>query len=169
MAGRAFVKGLNVVIKNMDNVPDNIIRDVEGAAKTALDLLEKKLTEHVNLTCHSLEDLAKYEGHPHPYSTRYKGEVGPHPDDFLHRQSGNLLANIEKKLTANKTTKHVIFGVGINEKKVKYIRHLTYGTSRMRPRDPLGNVWKDNKADVLRIIKYGLEASVGSRRGRTGR
>lgn len=164
MPGRAYVRGLDVVIKNMDNVPTNIIRDVKGAAQTALDILEKKVLERVTLTDHSLQDLAAMG---HPYSTRFGTDTGPHPDEYLHQQSSKLASNVEPVLIVKKN--HVIFGVGIDDKKVSYIRHLTYGTSRMRPRDPLGNVWKENKVDVLRIIKYGLEASVGSRRGRTGR
>jgi HK97 gp10 family phage protein len=163
MAGRVFVKGLEKVVMNMNEALKDIDREVEGAARTAADLLEKKVKERISLTCHSLRDLARMG---HPYRKGAPDDV-PHRDDFVHQQSGKLISNVEKIVT-NKNNR-ITGAVGVDEKKVKYIKYLTYGTSRMRVRDPLGHVWQENKETVLKIIKYGVEAGVGSRRGRTGR
>jgi hypothetical protein len=97
----------------------------------------------------------------HPYARYWSEDSGPHPDEYVHRQSSNLYDNIEQvvKMDGNM----VISAVGVDEKKVEYIGYLIWGTVFMRSRDFLGHAWVAVRNPFMKILQYGLSSKTGSR------
>lgn len=160
MAGKAEIRGIQNVINSMGQLAPNVKTHLEKAVQQASKELYKTVNEHISLTCHSLEELAALD---HPYSTQYAQDSFEHPDDFVHIQSGKLFASVE--VIGEMSGEVAVVAVGVDEKKVPYIGYLIDGTTKMRPRDFLGNAIKERKDDLITIIKYGIVAGLGSRGG----
>ncbi|MFN3467385.1 MAG: hypothetical protein ACK4WF_06750, partial [Candidatus Brocadiales bacterium] len=98
------------------------------------------------LTDHSLEELRKM-GHPYRH-----GGTPPHtPEWLVHRQSGELVGNIE--VWERKTPKGVSFDIGIDAQKVPYIQHVLFGTEKMISRDFITGTWQEEKEKVRAILR----------------
>lgn len=160
MAGKSDVRGLETVINNMNSLAPAVLSHLEMAVQEAGKELYATVNEHISLTCHTLADLASEN---HPYSVVYGEDSFDTPDDFVHIQSGKLFASVE--LIAEIDKDSAVIAVGVSEAKVPYIGYLIDGTSKMRPRDFLGNAMKERRDDLLAIIKYGIVNGLGSRGG----
>lgn len=160
MAGKANVRGFETIIKNMESLTPAVMNHLRLSVNQATKELRSTVDEHIELTCHSLADLADLG---HPYSTRFPEDSFVHPDDYLHIQSGHLHANVESISEVNTSNNTAVAAVGVSENKVPYIGYLIDGTSKMRPRDFLGNSMLERKDDLLKIIKYGIVEGLGSR------
>ena len=134
------------------------------------------MKEKAKLTDHSLAQLSHWlpykdrEGKQRylgAYSKQAPMDFGPHPDEFVHQQSRLLYENIEKivRMSDNK----FLIAIGVDEKKVSYIKWLIGGTTKMRPRDFLGWAWKESRETVLKMVEYGLRKGMSSRGSNTGR
>lgn len=164
MGGRIEIRGVETVVKNMSELTDELKVEFEKSLKYVGGVLHKKVKEKAGLTDHTLEDLADLG---HPYSKRFPTDSGPHKDELVHKQGNLLSENIEKISIIKKDV--IVMAVGVDEKKVPYIKYLIKGTSKMRPRDFLGHAWSENKDDLFKMLKAGLVKGVKSRRGKTGR
>jgi HK97 gp10 family phage protein len=150
MAGKVEIRNLDLAINNIQNLSTKIInKRLKPSATLACEELDKTVKEYAELTDHSLAQLAAMG---HPYSTKSGG--APHPDEFVHQQSGTLYANIEKinEQDGNK----LIVASGVSKSKVPYISFLINGTSKMRPRDFQGHAFQKCKDKMLAIIKSGM-------------
>jgi hypothetical protein len=161
MGGQAEVRGLATVISNMEAIPDRVRSHLAESAAFAGETLEKAVKDKASLECHDLSDLAELG---HPYSTRFPTDSFEHPDEFVHIQSGQLIANIEK-IVAIQGDK-VTIACGVSEAKVPYIGYLIDGTWKMRSRDFLGWAFQETVETIVRIVKYGIVKGLGSRGGR---
>jgi hypothetical protein len=176
MGGYVTERNFEMVIKNMQNISPARSAKLLASMNVAGDVLENKVLEKAALTDHSLKDLAKM-GHPYGYKSGDSMKIGdkskmtgstdsgPHPDEFVHRQSSNLYNNIERVVELEGD--RAIVAVGVDEKKVYYLPYLIHGTSKMRPRDFLGHAWVEVRETVIKIIKYGLTPNRGTRGGTT--
>jgi HK97 gp10 family phage protein len=156
--GTVIIRGLENVIRNMEQVTPELEQRLDAATKKAGDVLEKTVKEFAEIEDHTLKELAEMG---HPYSYNFSTDAGPHPDEIVHRQSGKLYDNIEK--IVRRSGRRFIVACGVDENKVEYIKYLINGTSKMRSRDFLGWAWLKCRNEVLGIIKHGL--ALGSRRG----
>jgi hypothetical protein len=164
MGGRIEMRNLDVVLRNITNLPAEIVKEKIGpAAGKVSEELDKTIKKYAELTDHSLDDLARM-GHPYAKYTRNgSGKIvgmksedsGPHPDEFVHKQSGTLYNNIEKVIDESKAEHIKILG-GVSKSKVPYIDYLLDGTSKMRSRDFLGHALQACKDKIVLILKEGL-------------
>lgn len=139
-----------VIVHNLDIVIKNLKAVGGGAASYMTDVLNRCMTidvwprwvNHINLTDHSLEDLAKLG---HPYSTRFGVDSFLHPDSEVHKQSGSVFEtsrivnasdSSSTKVQIVCTSPHYIF--------------LRYGTRYMRMRDPGGATLGEALPDIKR-------------------
>jgi hypothetical protein len=134
---------MDIKFTNLDIVIRNIKAFGGGAAKhlqdTAVDAINKDVMPiwiaHISLADHTLAQLAKLG---YPYSTRYGADAGPHPDEMVHIQSGDLLA----KTAVNQIVKDGGITVQLTNTSEHYV-FLRFGTSVMRVRDPAGTVMSE--------------------------
>lgn len=146
----ARIEGLNTVLANIRNIIPAEVAKMNARIANAGNIVETVVKEQASLTDHTLKQLAEMG---HPYSTRYPVDSGPHPDAFVHKQSGMLYNNIEKEEDLNDTYSTV--AVGVSEEKVPYVRDLITGTSRQRPRNFLGGAFRDHLDEIAAVIKGG--------------
>jgi hypothetical protein len=132
MSDNAAVRGLDVVLRNL--------RAIGGGAKEyMMSVLEEVMEQdvkplylkHIGLTDHSLEELRKLG---HPYSRRFGADSFVHPDDYVHKQSGRLVS-----MTYSETADD---SVRLISEAPEYL-YLRFGTSKMRMRDPGGDVLQE--------------------------
>ena len=176
MGGRVEVKGFETVIANLKSIPQRQKEHLEQSMNAAVLLLYETVMKKAELTDHDLTQLSHYfyyvddkgkQQYIGAYSTKMGEDSGPHPDEMVHIQGGQLYQNIEKlvKLDDDKA----VIAVGVRESKVPYIKWLINGTGKMRPRDFLGHAWLECRDQVVAIIKSGLVPGRTSRGGNVGR
>ena len=163
MGGKVEVRGFENVIANMRQLPGNVKIQLIESTNLAADVLEKAVRKEAGLTDHSLKALAALG---HPYSTKKGMDSGPHADELVHVQSGNLTKHIKR--VAEVTDASAVAAAGVLESDVPYIKYLINGTTKMRPRDFLGHTWLAVRAVVVAIVKNGLTRST-SRKGNVRR
>jgi hypothetical protein len=165
MGGRIEMRNLDVVLRNITNLPAEIVKEKIGpAAGKVSEELDKTIKKYAELTDHSLDDLARM-GHPYArYIRNGSGKIvgmksedsGPHPDEFVHKQSGTLYNNIEKVIDESKAEHIRILG-GVSKSKVPYIDYLLDGTSKMRSRDFEGHAFQECKDKLVSTLKEEIE------------
>lgn len=167
MGGRVFVQNQDLVIKGLRNLLPKEQQRLQAVSDYAINLLYARTMEKASLEDHTLEQLRNM-GYPYAKYFRSKEGVtpraedsGPHPDEFVHIQSGLLTQNIEKYVGI-RDGKLVIM-VAIHKSKVPYIHWLIEGTEVMRPRDFLGHTWKEVGPDIIALVKGGVQPGKGSR------
>ncbi|MEI6297404.1 MAG: hypothetical protein WCO84_07255 [bacterium] len=166
MPGVAFVKGLEQLTVNLKNLKPGQDKHLAAALVEAQHLLEKTVKAKAGLVDeHTLKVLADM-GHPYGIGPGKKGkprQPAPHPDEFVHIQSGTLNAAIKSSVTFTET--RAILQCGVDENEVPYIRWLIYGSSVMRPRDFLGHAWLDCRDKIRKMVQYGISSMIRSRGG----
>lgn len=148
---------VKVEIHNLDIVISKLKAIGGQAPQYMTEVLERAMQNdvwplwisHINLSDHSLEDLAKLG---HPYSTRYGADSFQHPDAFVHEQTGELaqassiknvsLGDGSVSVQLTNTSPHYVF--------------LRYGTQMMRMRDPGGDALRE----ALPLIKKRFASEV---------
>jgi hypothetical protein len=132
MSDNVEVRGLDIVFRNLGAIGG-------GAKEFMMSVLEEVMEEdvkplylkHIGLSDHSLEELRKLG---HPYSRRFGADSFVHADDYVHKQSGRLVS-----MTYTETSDD---SVRLISEAPEYL-YLRFGTSRMRMRDPGGDVLKE--------------------------
>jgi len=138
------IEGLDNVLANINNILPIETAKMNARLSIAGVVAQNAITEQAGLTDHTLKQLADLG---HPYSTRYTANYGPHGDDSqVHIQSGLLKTNIVKNENLNTALSTI--EVGVSEDTVPYIGDLITGTSRMRPRNFIGEGFRKVKEDV---------------------
>lgn len=164
MGGKVEVRGLEKVIQNMKDFTEKQKAHLDRSAALAANVLYEDVMAKVETVDeHDLNVLShwfQYAGKDNEikyigaYSTKVGTDSGPHPDEFVHEQSG-LLAQSVEQISERQGDKYII-AVGVRESKVPYIKYLIDGTTKMRSRDFLGHSWIEKQQVVLDIIKNGL-------------
>lgn len=154
------VRGLERAISNMAQMSEQQVLRLRRAIEQAGETLHVAVREQAGLTDHSLAELRRMG---HPYAKRLAVDSGPHADDLVHKQSGNLYRSIEKETRLWSGGFRV--AVGVKASAVPYIRYLLYGTSKMRPRNFLDAAGAKVKDRILRQIQYSVARGGGSRGG----
>lgn len=173
MGGKVTVRNFETIIRNLNEIPVHEKERLQVAMEAAGTLLYEAVMRKAELVDeHDLNALSHYHVYTNEagqtkyigaYSTKLGPDGGPHPDELVHIQSGNLYRSIEKLIRLQDDK--AIVAVGVSRDKVPYIEWLIDGTAKMRPRDFLGHAWLDVRAQVLQIIKNGLTPGRTSRRG----
>lgn len=158
MGGKADVRGIENIIRNLQNMHPNLVSHLREAGEQAGKHLQGQAVDMASLTCHDLQDLADLG---HPYAQRYGVDSFDTPDEMVHFQSGKLFENIERHVDIDNN--RLIVACGVKEEKVPYIKWLIDGTSKMRARDFLGHAFLKTRKDVVRILKFGIVEGLGSR------
>lgn len=143
------IDGLDIVVKNVDNLKRNIVSKMNGRVSLSGMVVEEHIRQKANLTDHSYVDL-QIAGFP--YSKKYPANTGVHDDDSqIHIQSGKLSSNIERveKLGDTKST----VAVGISPSKVNYIGDVLFGTPKARPRPFIQQGWLNAQDDIKTVLK----------------
>lgn len=130
------VTGQELVAKNIVKYTQGFLRTVNDVMKEVEFILDREIEKNINLTDHSLKDLAKLD---HPYASRHGPFGKPLHDPYwqVHKQSGSLLSS-----KFHGTEKAEILGgrlrasafVGLDSTKAKHALYVVFGTSRMIPR-----------------------------------
>jgi len=89
MAIKTGVRGLNVVLGNLNTTQKVFDKGRKVAIEKAGKILDKEVTKNISLTDHSLADLRRLD---HPYAKRHgpKGKSLHSPYWAVHSQSGVL-------------------------------------------------------------------------------
>lgn len=153
---------------------------IEAAGLIYADAVKRNLS----LTDHTLRQLADLG---HPYAARH-GSIQVHQGTTadirdatsqVHRQSGRLLRGLRKRLLgtgsrgSQLTTKSnaANYRVWVDGARVPYWKHITGGTARMLPRDPLWEtasapgVRTEMRRAIIRALGKGLNAGATIRFG----
>jgi len=104
--------------------------------------------KHISLTDHDLSQLSKLG---YPYSTRYAADSFVHPDEDVHIQSGDLLANSRIEIAGD--------AVQLVNSSIEY-EYLRYGTSRTRMRDPGGAAMRDALPSIKKRFADGVRNAI---------
>lgn len=145
------IDGLDVVLKNVDKLKNNIVKEMNTRVAVAGMVAEDYIRQKANLTDHSYEDL-QIAGFP--YSKKNPANSGVHDDDSqLHIQSGKLSSNIERvdNLGSIKST----VAVGVSPSKVDYISDVLFGAPKARPRPFIQHGWLDAQGDIEDVLRGG--------------
>lgn len=160
MGGKVTARGLDAIIKNLNAIPVMQQQHINEAMKFAGEELESAVIAKASISDYTIAELAAAG---HPYAKRFGQDSASSPDEFINKQSGLLVNNIEKVINI-RDDKSVI-AVGVLESKVPYIGFLINGTSKMRPRDFLGHTWLEKRDKIVNIIKFGIVPGRTSRGG----
>ena len=145
------IDGLDVVLKNVDKLKNNIVKEMNTRVCVAGRVAEDYIRQKANLTDHSYEDL-QIAGFP--YSKKYPANSGVHDDDSqIHIQSGKLSSNIERvdNLGSVKST----VAVGVSPSKVDYISDVLFGAPKARPRPFIQHGWLDAQGNIEDVLRGG--------------
>ncbi len=112
--------------RTLEGLRVSVTKNSKAALKEAAEEVREQIVENASLADHSLDDLARLG---HPYSVERGGTL--HTPSFLvHRQSGQLRRNVEKK-QVNQFT----FDIGVDPNRVPYILAVVLGTRFLVARD----------------------------------
>lgn len=145
MAG--YERGLENVINGLRSLSERNKTELMEAGMLVGSMMLEATRENANLTDHSQEDL---DSLGHPYSTRMGKDSGPHPDNQVHIQTGQLYESIEQDIIV--TSSMIQISIGVDESKVPYISDLIDGTSVMRPRDFLTKTLHEQKSNIYATV-----------------
>jgi len=161
------VQGGKLVARNITKFGGGFLRHVNSVMNKAREILDRKVTENMSLSDHSLEDLRIMD---HPYATRHGSRGRPihSPYWLVHTQGGRLLSSkssgIDKaSLTGGELTARA--WVKLDESAAHYAVYVVWGTSKMIPRDFLGGSLEQEKEKILGVIQGNLRDAVVSFRG----
>lgn len=138
------VQGLNAVLNNIKKILPSEAAIVNSRLSAAGEILDTAVRKNASLTDHTLSQLADMG---HPYSKRYAVNSGPHDDSIVHNQTGKIYDNIEKQENLN--TVHSTVEVGVSESKVLYIGDLIAGTTKQRPRNFIGEAFREKIGAII--------------------
>jgi hypothetical protein len=151
----SHVEGLSQITSNLNKAMGREIAKMNARLNLAGDVLHAAVQHQASLTDHTLLDLAKTKP-PHPYSTKYDDNTGPHKDDTLvHIQTGRLYRNIKKVSDMGGVKSSV--AVGVRQDDVPYIDELMYGSPQVRPRRFIQRAFTEMKPLVADIIGGGTK------------
>lgn len=162
MGGKANVRNLEYVIKNLEGIGERKKEQLMSSMQAAGDVLLNAVKEKISFNCHSLADLRRMG---HPYAKRFPMDSGPHEDQFVHTQSGALLKSVSKivELQGNRALCLVAVDVNIAPH-AQYLLDPDH-SGRQRVRDFLGWTWKEKKETIVAMIKHGLQGTKGRPKG----
>jgi len=153
------VTGQRLVAANIIRFGGGFVRHTNVVMEGILKILDKKVTENISLTDHSLKDL-KILGHPYATKHGRAGKSLHNPNYQVHKQSGKLLS--AKRAF---TTKASIAGgrlqasanVLLDETKAAHVLPVIFGTSKMIPRPVLQGSGNQVRAIAFVLIRTQLK------------
>jgi len=141
-----IVVGINTVTENIKAFKKQIRLKFDANLKEAAKVLRGDIRQNIKLRDHSLKDLAAMG---HPYSKRSPRNIHE-PSWLIHRQSGSLNRSLKIGTSSNKNGR--VYKIGFDEGIAPHARFVVLGTSKMVPRDVLGETLKQTKQKLFDII-----------------
>lgn len=150
------VTGTKIVANNIVRYTKGFLRETNRVMKEVEFILDKKITDNMSLTDHSLQDLKSLG---HPYSRRSGAAPLHDPSYQVHKQSGKLLRSKrsgteEASVVSGKLTASAF--VMLDETKAPHANHVIFGTSKMIPRPVLEGSRDEVVEPALTLIQTKL-------------
>lgn len=153
------VTGQKVIADNIIKFGGGFLKNVNRTMDGVKDILDKKVTENISLTDHSLQELSKLD---HPYAARHgsRGRQIHDPYYQVHIQSGKLLRSKSsgtKKAEINGGQLQATAFVQLDPSIAPHAVNVVYGTSKMIPRPILQESRREVLEDAVNLIKNNLK------------
>lgn len=150
------VHGADLVAKNITAFGKGFTKHVNGVMGRVSEGLEARVRLNSSLADHSLRELRRLG---HPYAAQ-GGRAAIHdPKWLVHNQGGLLSAAIFKQVEEARIEAGVLTAsaiVGVDEAKAPYAGYVVFGTSKMVPRDFLGESLEQFRPEADRFLKDNL-------------